>query len=95
MLEGQIGASLPRAAGLMYRTMLDLLEALNSKIGELDKEIARRAREDVFARRLVTIPARSAPHVSRCRDRTAGIQRRARRDGQPARELCEALHIEF
>lgn len=33
----------------MFRTMLDLLEVLNGKIGELDKEIARRAREEVIA----------------------------------------------
>ena len=40
----------------MFRTMLDLLEELNEKIGDLDKEIARRAREDAIARRLMTIP---------------------------------------
>ena len=56
MLEGEMGSSLPDASKPMFRTMLDLLEALNSKIGELDKEIARRAREDVIARRLMTIP---------------------------------------
>lgn len=56
LLGGQMGSSLPAAARPMFRTMLDLLEILNGKIGELDKEIARRAREDVMARRLMTIP---------------------------------------
>ena len=37
MLEGEMGTSLPKAAGPMFRTMLDLLEALNSKISDLDK----------------------------------------------------------
>ena len=40
----------------MFRMMLKLLEVLNGRIAELDKEIARRAREDVIARRLMTIP---------------------------------------
>jgi transposase len=56
MLEGEMGSSLPEAATPMFRTMLDLLDQLNAKIGELDKEIARRAREDAIARRLMTIP---------------------------------------
>ena len=45
-----------RPATPMFRTMLDLLEVLNGKIAELDNEIARRAREDVIARRVMTIP---------------------------------------
>ena len=56
MLEGEMGSSLPEAARPMFRTMLDLLDQLNAKIGELDKEIARRARDDTIARRLMTIP---------------------------------------
>lgn len=40
----------------MFRTMLGLLEVLNGKIADLDKEVARRAREDVTAKRLMTIP---------------------------------------
>jgi transposase len=56
LLEDDIGSSLPEAARSMFRAMLNLLEALNDKIGELDKEIARRAREDAIARRLMTIP---------------------------------------
>jgi transposase len=56
LLEGAVGTSLPGAALPMFRTMLDLLEVLNGKINELEKEIARRAREDVIARRLMTIP---------------------------------------
>ena len=36
--------------------MLDLLAGLNGKIADLDKEIARRAREDDVSRRLMTIP---------------------------------------
>lgn len=56
LLEDEIGSSLPEAAKAMFRTMLDLLEELNDRIGDLDKEIARRAREDAIARRLMTIP---------------------------------------
>jgi transposase len=48
--------SLPEAAHAMFRLMLDLLAGLNSKIADLDKEIARRAREDEVSRRLMTIP---------------------------------------
>ena len=54
--EEEIGSSLPEAAKAMFRTMLDLLEELNDRIGDLDKEIAWRAREDAIARRLMTIP---------------------------------------
>jgi transposase len=56
LLDGEIGSSLPDAATPMFRTMLDLLEILNGRISELDKEITRRAREDVIAKRLMTIP---------------------------------------
>jgi transposase len=56
LLDGEMGSSLPDAATPMFRTMLDLLEVLNGKIAELDKAIARRARDDVIARRLMTIP---------------------------------------
>ncbi|MEO3385263.1 IS110 family transposase [Mesorhizobium sp. CAU 1741] len=56
LLDGDMGSSLPEAARPMFRTMLDLLEVLNGKIGELDKEIAQRAREDAIAKRLMTIP---------------------------------------
>lgn len=56
LLEDEIGSSIPEAARAMFRTMLALLEELNDRIGDLDKEIARRAREDAIARRLMTIP---------------------------------------
>jgi transposase len=56
LLDGEMGSSLPDAATPMFRTMLDLLEILNGRTSELDKEITRRAREDVIAKRLMTIP---------------------------------------
>ena len=56
LLEEEMGSSIPEAAKAMFRMMLGLREELDEKIGELDKEIARRAREDVIARRLMTIP---------------------------------------
>ena len=56
LLEDEIGSSLPEAAKAMFRTMLALLDELNDRIRDLDKEIARRAREDAIARRLMTIP---------------------------------------
>jgi transposase len=51
-----IASSLPEAARAMFRCMLDQLAGLNGKIADLDKEIARRAREDEVSRRLMTIP---------------------------------------
>jgi transposase len=56
LLEDEMAASVPEAARAMIRLMLGLLEGLDDKIRELDKEIARRAREDAIARRLMTIP---------------------------------------
>src|SRR6201987_5913251 len=40
----------------VIEVVLDLLAGLNGKIADLDKEIARRAREDEVSRRLMTIP---------------------------------------
>jgi transposase len=54
--EEEMASSLPEAAHAMFRLMLDLLAGLNSKIADLDKEIARRAREDEVSRRLMTVP---------------------------------------
>jgi len=55
--EGEeIGASLPEAARAMFLVMTGQLEQLNEQVALLDKEIARRAREDEAARRLMTIP---------------------------------------
>src|SRR5467141_3663116 len=54
--EEEMTSSLPEAARAMFRVMLDLLAGLNSKIADLDKEIARRAREDEVSRRLMTVP---------------------------------------
>jgi transposase len=56
LMEGEVGASLPPAAQAMFRVMLAMLEELNRQVAALDKEIARRAREDEAARRLMTIP---------------------------------------
>ena len=54
--EEEMARSLPEAAHAMFRVMLDLLTGLNGKIADLDKEIARRAREDEVSRRLMTVP---------------------------------------
>ena len=56
LLEEEAGASLPHAAASMLKVMLAMVEEFDRRITELDKEIARRAREDVVARRLMTIP---------------------------------------
>ena len=56
LVEEGIGASLPTAACGMFRVMLSLLQELDHRIADLDKEIARRAREDAVVRRLMTIP---------------------------------------
>ena len=55
LVDDELGASLPPAARDMVRIMLGVLEELDVRIGQLDKEIARRAREDEVARRLMTI----------------------------------------
>jgi hypothetical protein len=52
-----MASSLPEAAHAMLRFMLDLFAGHNGKIADLDKEIARRAREDEVSRRLMTFPA--------------------------------------
>jgi hypothetical protein len=64
--EEGMASSFPEAARAMFRLMLDLLAGLNGKIADLDKEIARRAREDDVSRRLMTVPgiARSLPPQS-------------------------------
>jgi transposase len=54
--EEEMVSSLPEAAHAMFRLMLDLFAGLNGKIADLDKEIARRAREDEVSRRLMSIP---------------------------------------
>ena len=56
LVDDELGTSLPPAARDMLRLMLGLLDELDRRIGELDKEIARRAREDGVVRRLMTIP---------------------------------------
>jgi transposase len=56
LLEAELGSSLPQAARDMFRVMLGMLEDLDARIADLDKEIARRAREDEISRRLMTIP---------------------------------------
>jgi transposase len=54
--EEEMASSLPEAARAMFRLMLDLFAGLDGKIADLDKEIARRAREDEVSRRLMTVP---------------------------------------
>jgi transposase len=71
--EEEMASSLPEATHAMFRLMLDLLAGLNGKITDLDKEIARRAREDEVSCRLMTVP---------------GIGR-DRRSGTAGRNLCE------
>lgn len=56
------GTNLPKAACLAIAVLTDTLQSPNERIGQLDKEIARRAREDEDARRLLTIPRRGANH---------------------------------
>jgi transposase len=54
--EEELGASLPGAARVMLQVMTGQLARLDEEVALLDKEIARRAREDEDARRLMTIP---------------------------------------
>jgi transposase len=52
----QLVDTLPESAVAPFKVLLDMLAALEGQIADLDKEIARRAREDEVARRLMTIP---------------------------------------
>ena len=54
--SGEVGQTLPEAARPMFAMMVDMLADLDKRISDLDKEIARRTREDEVARRLMTIP---------------------------------------
>jgi transposase len=56
LLEDELGEGLPEAVRAMLRIMLEMLEHIDQRVTQLDKEIARRAREDEIARRLMTIP---------------------------------------
>jgi transposase len=53
LLEDDLGEGLPEAVRAMLRIML---EHIDQRVTQLDKEIARRAREDEITRRLMTIP---------------------------------------
>lgn len=54
--EDEMSSSLPDAALAMFRVLTDHLARLDEQIADLDREIARRAREEEAARRLMTIP---------------------------------------
>ena len=49
-------SELPEAARAVLRVLVEELSVLDRRVSELDHEIARRAREDADARRLMTIP---------------------------------------
>ncbi len=49
-------SELPTAARVSLQALVDLLPRLEEQIAGLDREIARRAKEDATARRLTTIP---------------------------------------
>jgi transposase len=53
---GEPGEKLPVEARIMLEVLADTIAALDGRIAQLDAEIARRAREDETARRLMTIP---------------------------------------
>lgn len=54
--EGEMASTLPPAARAMFKVMTHHLEQIDVQIADLDREIARRAREDDSAWRLMTIP---------------------------------------
>jgi transposase len=53
---GEPGEKLPIEARIMLEVLADTIAALDGRVTQLDREIARRAREDETARRLMTIP---------------------------------------
>ncbi|MBD3775370.1 MAG: IS110 family transposase [Rhodobacteraceae bacterium] len=54
--EDEMASSLPDAALVMFSVLIDHLARLDEQIADLDREIARRARDEETARRLMTIP---------------------------------------
>jgi transposase len=54
--DEEMTSSLPAAARPMFKLMVDMLADLDKQVAVLDREIARRAKEDEAARRLMTIP---------------------------------------
>lgn len=54
--EGEMTSTLPAAAQPMFKLMIAMLAELDKQVAVLDREIARRAKEDEAARRLMTIP---------------------------------------
>ena len=50
------GCDLPQSARSVFLMMIEIIKEQDQRIRELDREIARRAREDADARRLMTIP---------------------------------------
>lgn len=77
-------STLPEAARPMFKLMVDLLGELGKQIAVLDREIARRAKEDDAARGLMTIPG-IGPIAA-----TARSLRRSRRSAKVA-TLCYAV----
>ena len=50
------GSALPETVRVILATLVEQLRALDRRVAQLDTEIARRAKEDATARRLMTIP---------------------------------------
>lgn len=73
--EEEMASTLPEAARSMFGIMVDTLAELDKRIETLDREIAKRAREDEAAWRLMTIPG-----IDRVRSayRRAGQDRKVR-----------------
>ena len=77
---------MPEGARAVCTVLLDSLAVLDRQITVLDREIARRAREDEAARRLMTIPGvgpitvtagGARPHISSTVAPAAGSKPRA------------------
>ena len=54
--EGEMASTLPPAERAMLKVMSDHLDRIDEQVADLDREIARRARDDAAAQRLMTIP---------------------------------------
>jgi transposase len=54
--DEEMASTLPEAARPMFKLMIEMLTELDRQIAVLDREIARRAKEDEATRRLMTIP---------------------------------------
>jgi transposase len=77
---GDNHSGIPAAARPILRLLADQFRSLDERVVLLDRELARRAREDAEAKRLATIPGNRADHGDSARCTGAAQHRPSRED---------------